>query len=176
MGRLYAQIREIHYQSCPSELLFRTSWVVAHIKSEDDVNSDTSIASAYHDAPETQLLILHPSSHHIFDSYCHPAWLTPSRRRKYDNYREEHGDEEEEWTRKVLLKDQWLWRCIEAGRFLVCSPAYLSVNYWWDRERVMVGLDAELEGELFIPYRGSHRWSTGHQKDRQWMSEWTWIR
>jgi hypothetical protein len=66
-------------------------------------------------------LILHPSSHHIFDAYCHPDWLTARGRKKYDKYREEHGDEEEEWTRKVLLKESWVWRCIAAGRFLVCS-------------------------------------------------------
>jgi hypothetical protein len=42
-------------------------------------------------------------------------------------YREEHGDEEEEWTRKVLLKESWVGKCIEAGRFLVCPlPTFRS--------------------------------------------------
>ena len=78
-------------------------------------------AVSFHQEPETQLLILHPSSFRLFDSYCHPDWLSATRRKFYDKYMEQHEDEEEDWTRKVLLKEGWMARCIEAGRFLVCA-------------------------------------------------------
>jgi len=94
-------------------------------------------------------LILHPSSHHIFDSYCHPDWLPARSRKKFDKYRQEHGDEEEEWTRKVLLKESWVGKCIEAGRFLVRKSSHFHLGILIVRGKVMTGEDVESEGESF---------------------------
>jgi len=95
----------------------------ANDQHEDDQfqESGEPISSVSHSEPETQIIILHPASHHIFDLYCHPNWLTAWRRKEFDTYREEHGDEEEEWTRKVMLKESWVRKCLDAGRFLVCD-------------------------------------------------------
>jgi hypothetical protein len=85
-----------------------------------DGQNEMAEAASFHDETETQLLILHPSSYRLFDSYCHPDWLSVKRRKRYDRYVQQHEEEEEDWTRKVLLKEGWVGRCVEAGRFLVC--------------------------------------------------------
>lgn len=110
--------------------------------------------SLAHDSPTTQLIILSPRSIPIFDAYCHPAWLRPYERKRYNLFRSKLVEREkddppvEQWTYKVLLKEEWVGRCLEAGRFLVCRFLYRMQEYELMilRGRKMVGEDVELEG------------------------------
>lgn len=85
------------------------------------VQAEFAEISIEHEEPETQLLVVHPSSMALFDSYCHPDWYPQRRRREYYETLAE-GIEIEGggvWRRKVMLKEYWLDKCMKAGRFLV---------------------------------------------------------
>lgn len=86
--------------------------------------SENAQISAFHSSPDTSLLILSPRSTHIFDRYAHPAWLPPRLRAKVQSERAKAGEEgdNDEWKTKVLLKSDWVGRCVEQGRFLVSGP------------------------------------------------------
>ncbi|OCF33562.1 hypothetical protein I316_04634 [Kwoniella heveanensis BCC8398] len=76
--------------------------------------------SADHTEKETQLIILSPRSTYLFDMYCHPDWLCHEDLLRFSRKRPKlsKSGEEEPWQRKVLLKEMWISRCLEAGRFL----------------------------------------------------------
>ncbi|WVF68242.1 hypothetical protein IAT40_003007 [Kwoniella sp. CBS 6097] len=76
--------------------------------------------SADHSEKATQLIILSPRSTYLFDMYCHPDWLPAADRERFRRRQRKLNrmNEEEPWQRKVLLKDTWVARCIDAGRFL----------------------------------------------------------
>ncbi|WVQ95795.1 hypothetical protein IAU59_002894 [Kwoniella sp. CBS 9459] len=77
--------------------------------------------SADHTEKATQLIILSPRSTYLFDMYCHPDWLCAEDRERFRRRQSKLrrlGEEEEPWQRKVLLKDMWISRCFDAGRFL----------------------------------------------------------
>lgn len=69
-----------------------------------------------HTHPNTKIIILHPSSVHIFGQYCHPAWLPVRQRARY--LRSVKEGMEEEWRIKVVLSSTWPRVCDAAGRFL----------------------------------------------------------
>ena len=71
-------------------------------------------------------MIMSPQSTAIFDMYCHPDWLNKASRKRYEKKRRRlhFGDD---WDRKVMLKDVWVKKCLEAGRFLVSSPLLPSL-------------------------------------------------
>jgi hypothetical protein len=75
----------------------------------------------HHQEPENQILIISPGTYRLYDAYCHPDWLSAGDRRHYDRSIAEAGEDfVEEWRRKVLLKESWVAKCLQAGRFLVC--------------------------------------------------------
>ncbi|WVR08030.1 hypothetical protein IAU60_005074 [Kwoniella sp. DSM 27419] len=82
------------------------------------IESEGGRIATRHTDPETQLILLSPASTIIFDMYCHPEWLPPNGRRRYDKRQSLLKDADEPWQRRVLLKAWWVDKCIEAGRFL----------------------------------------------------------
>lgn len=70
--------------------------------------------STKHDEPDTRILILHPSSIHIFDRYCHPVWLSPEGRKSREEAVRAGEVDEEEWRRKVILTEKWPRLCVTA--------------------------------------------------------------
>lgn len=69
-----------------------------------------------HSEPGVRILVLHDSSTDVFDEYCHPKWLTLSRRLRYQ--RLVRGGAVEEWKRKTMVSDGWVVKCLAARRVL----------------------------------------------------------
>ena len=106
--------------------------------------------TAEHWSSSSHILILSPQSVPIFDMYCHPEWLKPRPRYIYYKRRERDiakGEVEAEfWTRKVILKHNWIEKCLSAGKFLVCASFIELDEVAYDRVQQIIGVDAESEG------------------------------
>ena len=105
--------------------------------------------------------MLSPRSVRMFDTYCHPAWLSPESRQLDEAQRRREAKRGQKmvpaWKEKVLLKEWWIDRCFEAGRLLV-RRWLLHVRRWIvvvvciegradSRANRTIGLGVEQEGE-----------------------------
>ena len=86
----------------------------------DCIQDQGARISTRHEDEQTQLLILAPGSVPVFDLYCHPEWLGTRLRKWYHSMRTKGKlAAQESWQSKLILREEWIAKCIAAGRFLV---------------------------------------------------------